>query len=305
MKTPIDEAIDHFKSQLDKGMGDLEAMLAGIRYRVTKKGQPLDPTKRPPGYRSPLLRDYLRVNCGAIRTTKWGPTAIRGDLGPDKQHVIDFYTLVNRVPPNQLEHLMYQCGLLYARKVNAENPSIFLPKESSTQVKLIEALQTGGTVGKVQQGLVYATLLLENQLSETDYHILTKPTHAGDTQSDMLGDVLVLTQTGQVTQAYEVKGINLTKSGATKFLELHGNHMYPLFILALGFKPRSLQDDLNSLENTFAAHLTDFILVKLADLALLARKPVTAVLNEIIEVYNTKFCEEIEGDRRIKIILEE
>ena len=93
----IEAAKRHFQRCLDKGMGDLEAMLAGIRYRLNSGGKLLNPTKRPPGYRSQKLRNYLKKR-GARRTTLWGATAIRGDLEPEKKgHIIEFLKLVNEL----------------------------------------------------------------------------------------------------------------------------------------------------------------------------------------------------------------
>jgi hypothetical protein len=296
---------EYFKDNLHRGLGDLETMLAGIWYRAKNKGKQLDPHKRPPGYRSPKLREYLRQECGANKTTLWGPTAIRGDLGEaDKEHIIRFLELVNELPDELLEETLELCGYLYAEKVNGEFGKVVLPSDSVAQIKLIEAIRTTGTVGKIQQGLVYATLRVENRKRGERLNIVTKRTHAGDQQSGEKGDISVFDRETMVT-AYEVKGVTLTQQGADRFLPLHGEHEYGLFILALDFRPKSLQDELNAYKNTFAVSILDFLLTKLADIQAIDGSSTEEIIQLIITVYNSEFCEKIENDESIKIVVED
>ncbi len=300
---PQTNAIIHFENCLNYGMGDLETMLAGIRYRLQYRGKKLDANYPPPGYRSSLLRDYLKSEYGARRTTLWGATALRGRMKPEtKGHIITFLELVNAIDESELQNTLDACGKLYARKVNEENEAFVLPANSVAQTQLITALTISGTVGKVQQGLVYAMLLLEKQLSEAQLDVHTKRTHAGDAQSGIKGDVS-LESSGNPVVIFEVKGLTLDSGGVDKVLELHGRHHYPLFILAVGFRPSKLQDELNMLENTFAVRLIDFMLTKLAELAAQSKKTPDALIRELIDIYNVAFCEQVENDESIKVLI--
>ena len=207
---------------------------------------------------------------------------------------------MNQLPVESLENVLYQCGLMYAETVNNINLNIVLPSLSNPQIQMIAALTSVGTVGKVQQGLVYATLLLENELRSTNLSVMTKPTHAGDSQSGAKGDIIV-SRSDTILSSYEVKGNIVTQSTADKVLSTHGKHQYPLFILALGFHPLTLQTELNSLENTFAVHLVDFMLTKLSDICVQHDADIQSVMHMIIRTYNSRFCEEIENDDSIKI----
>ena len=293
-------AIAHFEANLDKGWGDLETMFAGVWYRVTHNYSLLAPTEIAPGYRGTRLRNYLINECGARRTTKWGATALRGDLKQTKKHIVEFYELVNEVPHDQLLHVLEACGLLYARKVNSETPEIVIPPLSAAQQTLVSALRTSGTVGKVQQGLVYAALVLEKRVLNNELTITTKPTHAGDLQSGIKGDVILLDGT-EIVASYEVKGHLIGEAIARQVTEAHGEHTYPLFVVAAGFVPPMLQDDLNTLDNTFAVHLVDFILTVLGEIQALSRRGLGPLIRELVEIYNSEFCEGIEQDTSIMI----
>lgn len=299
----MNPAVDYFERNIQHGMGDLETMLAGLWFRLHNDGALLDPHKRPPGYRSPRLREYLRETCGANRTTLWGPTAIRGDLAEaDKGHIITFLELVNQVSSDQIARTLEACGRMYATKVNNEYGAVVLPALSTAQLRLIDALRTHGTVGKIQQGLVYAALVVEQRQRGGGLRIETKRTHAGDQQSGRPGDILVFSGDLLVT-AYEIKALTLTQAGVSRVLPSHGTHDYSLFVLALDFRPRSLQDELNGYQNTFAVSLVDFMLTKLADIQSIAGDSVADVLVEIVDVYNREFCENIENDPTIRITL--
>lgn len=292
-------AIKHYQSNLDKKWGDLETMIAGIWFRVTNDYALLNPTAIPRGYRGTRLRNFLIQDCGARRTTKWGATALRGDLKQTKKHIVEFYELVNAVPDDELAGILKACGLLYANKINAETPEIIIPPVSAVQQTLVSALQTTGTLGKVQQGLVYAVLLLERRILANDLTIITKATHAGDLQSGIKGDVILL-DGRDIVAAYEVKGHQLTEPNMQRILETHGQHDYPLFVVATAFAPL-LQDKLNSLENTFAIHLIDFMLSLLGQIQAVSRQGLAALIRELVEIYNDEFCEKIEQDTSIKI----
>lgn len=292
-------AIGHFQSNLDKGWGDLETMIAGVWFRVTTNYSLLNLNATPPGYRGTRLRNYLINECGARRTTKWGATALRGDLKETKRHIVEFYQLVNKVPNDELSHVLKSCGLLYAQKINTETPEIIIPSVSAVQQTLVLALKTSGTVGKVQQGLVYAVLLLEQRVLSSALTVKTKATHAGDMQSGVKGDVLLL-DGEDIIASYEVKGHQLTEPIKRQVLEAHGKHDYPLFVVAAGFAPL-LQDELNSFDNTFAVHLVDFMLTLLGEIQSVSKKGLAILIREMIEIYNHEFCEKIEQDRTIMI----
>lgn len=306
MDTVRQRLAEHFRACLDKGLGDLETMLAGIWYRMENNGSKLDPGTVPPSYRSPKLRDYLRHRLGARKTTLWGPTALRGRLNPEKkQHIIDFLKVVNELPDDseELRHAFEDCGKLYVHKVNAAVPEVVLPSESTAQMKLISALRVGGTVGKIQQGIVYAILELKRRLKGEDFVVETKRTHAGDQQSGVRGDVLALRGNEPLT-VYEVKGVTINRAAAEMILRTHGEHGYALFILGLGFNPPELKDKLSSLENTFAIGLEDFVLTLLSELVLATAISPEELLMELVKIYNVEFCDRIENDVSIKIVLD-
>lgn len=293
-------ALAHFRSHLDKAWGDLETMLAGIWSRI-QYGELLNPTGRPKGYRGTGLRNYLKDVCGARRTTKWGATAIRGDLDPaKKRHIIEFFDLVNEVPANELNDLLKACGALYAQTVNAVTSDIVIPALSSAQKTLVSALRRTGSVGKIQQGLVFAALTLENRLLQRGLVVATKSTHAGDLQSGVRGDIVLLDEQ-TIVASYEVKGHKLNQELKSQVLETHSIHSYPLFIVAGGFTPLTLQDELNALDNTFAVNLVDFLLTLMGELHVSTRRGLDNLIPELISIYNTEFCEAIEQDTSIVI----
>lgn len=295
------DVIAHFRTHLEQGLGDLETMLAGLRFRIEHNGDLLDPNYPPAGYRSPKLREYLREVCGAQRTTLWGATALRGRLKLEtKGHIITFLEQVNQLPINALEPTLLACGLLYAEKVNADTPAIELPPHSAAQRMLMDALQTGGTVGKIQQGLVFAILHYEAELLPLPVRIETKRTHAGDAQSQRHGDIDVW-HSERLAAVFEVKAVVATEALLNPVLASHGQHDYPLYILANGFRPTSLQETLSGLKNTFAVHLLDFMLTKLATVQTLSGAATITCLHQIIHRYNEVFCATIERDLSIRI----
>lgn len=293
-----------FAANKDKGMGDLETMLSGIWYRLESDGAKLNPTKRPPGYRSERLRKYLRER-GARRTSKWGGTAIRGDLEKGKKdHIIDFLRLVNELPGSKesLTRALEVCADLYIEKMNAEYPEIELPRGSPVKQQIDFALRTERSkaeAGKTQQGLVYALLRVRHSKSK-DVDVRTKRTHAGDLQSGFNGDIQVLVE-GELTEAFEVKGKPIDETEITRVLETHGRHDYPLFILAPDFVPRTKKDELNAMENTFAVDLDDFYWTTFAEICVERKEGTSKLLTELVEAYNEEFCEKIEQDPSIRI----
>lgn len=278
-------------------------MLAGIIYRIEHAGAQLNPTARPPGYRSERLRKRLK-EMGATKTTLWGPTAIRGDLASDKKnHIIEFLKLVNELPrdPDTLVEAFNRCAALYVQKTKQEYPPIVLPEESSIQCGLSSALRHGGE-GKIQQGLIYALLEVERQLTHADYQVQTKRTHAGDQQSRQKADVQVV-KGGQTLSAYEVKGMPLTPAEMERVLGTHGKHSYPLFILAPDYVPAEIKRALNSLENTFAVNLEDFLVTRLSVIISQTSIPPQDLLWSILDTYNNEFCRRIENDPSIVIVV--
>jgi hypothetical protein len=294
--------VDHFNAWRGQGLGDLETMLAGIRYRIRSRGAKLNPTARPPGYRSENLRQQLR-EMGATKTTLWGPTAIRGDLAADKKgHIIEFLELVNEIPAHLLEEAFNRCARIYVEKTREEHPPITLPAASTIQKRLFTGLRSGGK-GKIQQGLVYSVLEVERRLTAAGYEVSTKRTHAGDWQSGEKGDVRI-TKAETVQAIYEIKALPLSQAEKERVLGTHGAHDYPLFILAPGFDPADIKDEVNSLENTFALNLEDFIITKLSDIIVSASIHPDDLLTHILKIYNEVFCTELENDPSIRITLE-
>lgn len=297
----INRVVAHFRSWRQQGLGDLETMLAGIRYRMEHNGAKLDPPARPPGYRSERLRQRLK-ELGATKTTLWGPTAIRGDLAADKKkHIIDFLKLVNDLPgdPQILLEAFDKCAAIYVEKTREKYPPIVLPAESTIQRRLFAALRQGGK-GKIQQGLMYALLQTERQLVGAGYEVRTKRTHAGDWQSGHKGDVQIV-WSDEIVSVYEVKGVPLTQAEMHRVLGTHGKHFYPLFVLAPAYAPPELKEALNSLENTFAANIEDFVVTKLSDILSSNQIQPEELLRAIIDTYNRVFCQQLENDPSIMI----
>ena len=103
--------------------------------------------------------------------------------------------------------------------------------------------------------------------------------------------------------AVEVKDTIVNELGWRRVEQTHGEHRYSLIVLATGYSPPSLQRDISSQRNTFALHLADFVITTVLMVAQEEQLPLLQVLNEMIEIYNAEFCEEIEKDLSIKIKL--
>jgi len=304
--SPVEEVVSVFSANIHQGMGDLETMLAGIWYRLRHEGQKLDPRARPPGYRSQNLRDLLKKEYGAHRTSLWGGTALRGNFDPKKKaHIISFLKAVNRLPndPRVLEAAFSRCARLYASKVNSLHPEVVLPKDAPIQRQLLQALNTPSE-GKVQQGIVYALTRMLTKRQAPHRSVTTKATHAGDAQSAQLGDVRVL-EGDKPLVIYEVKAFPLDQAAVDRILPAHGSHSYTLFILSLGFKPPELRTVLCSMENTLALNLVDHCLAIFAGLCSISGESPQALLQELILTYNEEFCDKIENDPSIKIRVDE
>ncbi len=298
----VHEVVKLFSASLNQGMGDLETMLAGLRYRILHPSEKLDPNARPPGYRSQILRDQLKKEFGARRTSLWGGTALRGNFDPRKKsHIIQFLKSVNKLPadPRVLKLAFGECARLYAKKVNDLYPAIILPEDAPAQRQLLHALSTPSE-GKAQQGIAYALLRLLCKYAAPGRTVETKPTHAGDAQSQRPGDIQVL-QGNALIAVYEVKAFQLDQAGVDRLLPTHGKHDYPLFVLAESFKPTELKTALSSMGRTFAISLVDYCLAVFSELCLVTGRQPDELLREVIEVYNEEFCEKIENDESIKI----
>jgi hypothetical protein len=303
MANHIEDVVSLFRQSLGQGLGDLETMLSGLRRRIEHPGEQPDPNFPPSGYRSQLLRDRLRKEYGARRTTLWGATALRGRFKPEKDHIIHFLEAVNSLAEQDLPQAFDECARLYARKVNQEAAQIALPKTSLAQQQLIQVARTPSG-GRVQQGLVYSLLQVKNRIEGDNLCVRTKRTFAGDTQSGEKGDISVSVE-AQLLASYEVKGVTLDQAGIDRVLGLHGQHDYPLCIVALDFNPLKLRDALNSLENTFGVRLEDFLLTTLVGIVVATKRAPSEVLMAMFEIYNSEFCEQIEGDETLKVYLQE
>lgn len=301
----IETVESHFRKYLGKGMGDLETMLSGIRYRLESGGELLNPSKRPLGYRSEKLRSFLKER-GARRTTLWGGTAIRGDLDPKmKGHIIEFFKLVNELPSDRetLTKVLEICSDLYVGKVNAETPQVEIALKSNVQASIAGLLRTHGaraTAGKMPQGLLYSLLLLKYSSIGNEFRVVTKRTHAGDAQSRSPGDVRLL-KAGKLHSVFEVKGMILDKTAVDRILPAHGQHDYPLFILGLGFEPPDFKLKLNEMKNTFAINLDDYFWTIFSEIAINTTMLPTEILNCLVKIYNEEFCDKIEQNSAIKI----
>jgi hypothetical protein len=180
-------------------------------------------------------------------------------------------------------------------------------QETDPFQKRLFSLLSLPSLGRVQQGLVYSAL---RRRYGTRRRITTKKTFAADEQSSVSGgpqrgDVQVWSEAGELAIALEVKDAVIDSVVWQRVEATHGRHDYALFVLGTSFRPQELQQQISSLEATYALHLTDYLMTLVFTIS--ADEGITPeqVLTDILDLYNREFCERIEKDASIKIALED
>ncbi|MEE8156460.1 MAG: hypothetical protein V3T53_16005 [Phycisphaerales bacterium] len=160
------------------------------------------------------------------------------------------------------------------------------------------------TQGRVQQGLVFAALRYRYG---GNLRVTTKKTFAADDQSSRkrdryVGDIQIW-KGDDLLSVIEVKDAVVDGEAWRRVSETHAVHEYALFLVATGFRPKRLQQEISEILNTFALHLWDFLIATVFDTSSTQGIRGTAALEHIIEIYNHEFCEVIENDDRIKVVV--
>ena len=293
-------------------LGDCTIMLQLIALKLKDFAAVIDPANPGPRFRgtTSLKNDMRNVlgDVGRLHIPKWGASHVRGEFRSDegrgnKRDLIQLVELLNdyREPPATLREVYQQCIRIHHRFWDAFSIAVVLQPDASFQVRLLKLLDLKSN-GRVQQGLVFSAL---RRRYGDGRNITTKPTFAADDQSSRTGrlqpgDVQVWTGE-RLAIAVEVKIAEVDETAWGRVAQTHGRHDYPLFLLAKGFRPKSLQRRISNQENTFALHLVDFLMSLIFTTALDEDRDVGEILKEVVEIYNREFCEQIEQNSSIKI----
>ena len=288
------------EEELAKGraMGDIQTMLAALWNKRKKPSLEQEPTRRPAGYRSTTFPKYIYEKFGA-RLLRWGATAIRGDLGEEKAHIVKFIELVNALPVDQaeLEQVFDLAAGQVADVALAEEPAIELPPVEDAQ-RAFESLLRTPSRGKVQQGLVFALLWVLYE-DEAEITVATKAVFAGDAQSGVAGDVVV-TRENQVAAAYEVKAMKLDLLSFDQSVRTHGTvRDYPLVILATGFPP-----NLPAYKDVYLITLEDFCLSIFTEIVAHYGLAAKDAIRRTLTVYNERFVSTVERDLSLRVVID-
>lgn len=284
---------------LGRALGDYQTMLRALWNKREDPTIIQSPTKLPKGYRSLAVREYVRQNFGAL-LPYWGPTAIRGDLGEKKAHISRFIELVNHLPNDTAEvnRVFESAARMVADYINAKTPIIKLPEAAKSQ-QILTQLLTTKSLGRVQQGVVYALLKVLNE-GVPGITVRTKAVFAGDAQSRQRGDVDIIENNGKIRAVFEVKAQQLNVPAYEDVVRTHtvaGNRDYPVFILALDFKAGSFDE----YQDVFTVRLQDFCLTILAEIVSSKGLSSEESIRRILNVYNSDFCDLIQNDPTLRV----
>jgi len=287
----------------NRARGDIQTMLAALWNKRNNPTLHQKPTKRPRGYRGMAMPNYVKERCGA-RLLRWGPTAIRGDLGAEKAHISRFIELVNALPSEEAElrRVFDQAAEMVCQWLHSQ-PSIVQLPEASLAQRALEKLLKVRSGGRVQQGVVYSLLKVLYEDSE-DIQVISKAVYAGDAQSGLPGDVNVI-EAGDILASYEVKAMSLDEASYSQALKTHTELSgegwnYPLFFLAEDF-----EESLEERHNIFFIDLRDFCLTILGEIVAQKRMSSEEALRKVLEVYNEDFCEHVQKDPTLRVNFEE
>lgn len=295
--------------------GDCCILLQLIRMKLDNFQSKIDPAN-PGRFRGTtvLMQDMKDVlgDVPRLHVPKWGASHVRGALRDDlrrgnKRHLIQMIELLNAYAsaPTDLQRAYHDC--IRAHHTYWESFSIVVTFQSDdpVQAKVLQLLAIP-SLGRVQQGLVFSTLY---RRYGKVHRVTTKKTFAGDDQSSrgevvQRGDVQVW-RASQMLLAVEVKDAIIDEVGWGRVSSTHGKHDYPLFVLGIGFSPPKIQQTISSQSLTFALHLADFVLSTMALSSIDEGVPLQAVLSQVLEIYNSVFCDQVENDPSIRISISE
>jgi hypothetical protein len=295
--------------------GDCLMMLMLLRVKSESPDVRIDETN-PGRFRGTkdIAADMKRVlgELPKFHIPKWGASHFRGGLRDDekrgnKRHIIRFIQHLNKYKGTKAEvAAVYEyCIRLHHQFWDSFSLTVEVQLEDPAQKKLLKLLSLA-TLGRVQQGLVYSTL---RRRYGDKREIRTKKTFAGDEQSSQggtvqKGDVQVwLGETLEI--ALEVKDAEINETVWERVKQTHESHDYALFVLGTSFRPADLQSSISGLENTYAVHLADYVMTLLFMTAADENVAPRTVLHEIVEVFNSEFCDQVERDPTLKLTLVE
>lgn len=294
--------------------GDCCIMLELIRMKVNHPATAID-LKNPGRFRGlksltsdmkAVLGDHVRLH-----VPKWGATHVRGDLRDDtqrgnKRHLIRLIELLNGSAGTtaRLTLVYHHCIRLHQQFWDGFSLQITVQESDPAQKRLLQLLSLP-TLGRVQQGLVYSAL---RRRFGKGRKITTKKTFAGDDQSSQSGtlrrgDVQVWSDDA-VAIALEVKDAEINEAAWERVEQTHGQHDYALFVLATSFRPAALQFEISGHAGTFAVHLADYLMTLVFTISADEKVGTSSVLDDIVTIYNSEFCDEVEWDAGIKITVE-
>ena len=257
--------------------GDFCMMFAALHNRLKDPALRLDRTDRPKGNRTIqylLLREY-----GIRGLPIWGPSALRGGLPDYKEHIRQFIDLVNGIPNEQTEASWDACVGWLAAKMSAECPPIEINRAGG-MLGVLRELCAEKSQGVVQQCLCAAALQVWLEATEANLAMESKRTFAGDAQSGMKGDVLLL-EDGEPCCVFEVKAHRVNAAKMLEVLESHGAVNYPLCIVAEGFAK-----DVQPFENVAFVRIVDLVQAFCVLAAVAKAEPVEDVARRVLEQYN-------------------
>ncbi len=296
--------------------GDCTIMLQLIRMKLDDFDTPIDPAN-PGRFRgTTVLQSDMEAVLGAVpklHYTKWGASHVRGALRDDakrgnKRHLIRMIELLNAYEstPDVLRKVYQSCIRLHHQYWESFSLKVTVQEIDPFQKRLFSLLSLP-SLGRVQQGLVYSAL---RRRYGAQRRIATKKTFAADEQSSVSGDpqrgdVQVWSDADELAIALEVKDAVIDSVVWQRVEATHGRHDYALFVLGTSFRPKQLQQEISSLEATYALHLADFLMTLVFTISADEGVPPEQVLTDILDLYNREFCEQIEKDASIKITLEE
>lgn len=293
-------------------LGDCTIMLSLIQMKLSNFEAKLDPVN-PGRFRgTKQLEADMQEVLGPVRVhvPKWGASHFRGGLRMDekrgnKRHIGELIETLNSFNGSSKElYKAYQdCIAAHHSYWEQFSLKVRVQPEDPVQARLIDILSVA-SLGRVQQGLVYAAL---SRRYGTCKRVVSKRTFAGDKQSSLKGDSFLgdiqIYDNDKLTIAVEVKSATINKDGWTRVAETHGAHDYDLFLLTSGYQPSQLQGNICRLSRTYAFRLLDFLLTLVFVIANDENKSGNEVMDEILLIYNDRFCDEIEEDPSIRIEL--
>jgi hypothetical protein len=291
--------------------GDCCIMLQLMRMKLNAFDTDID-TSNPGRFRgaSKLLQDMRDVlgDQPRFHVPKWGASHVRGgfrsdELRGNKKHLITMITLLNGYSglPIKLGQVYRYCLTIHHDFWESFAIHISGQPDDPAQKLLLKILALPSQ-GRVQQGMIFSALRRRYGIK---LRITTKKTFAADEQSSksgtgFRGDVQVWFES-VILIAIEVKDCQVDELVWSRVKATHGKHDYTLLLLGTSFRPLGIQAIIGGHSNTIAAHLADYFLSLVFMTVAEEGVGVASVFQDILEIYNTEFCDGVEGDSSIKI----